>query len=105
MDEDDKGKNEKQWFPLESNPDILNSYISKLGFSTKRYSFTDVYSTEQWALDLIPQPVLALMVLFPMTEKVVKRRGEIHTNSIDRDDNSNVWYIKQRIRNACGTIG
>lgn len=105
MDEHDNGKKEKTWFPLESNPDLLNSYISNLGFSTKRYSFTDVYSTEDWALDLIPHPVLALIVLFPMTEKVVKRRGEMHANSLDCDDESNVWYMKQRIRNACGTIG
>lgn len=99
---------EKKWFPLESNPALLNRYISNLGFSTSSYSFTDVYSTEDWALQMITQPVLALVVLFPMSEKISDCRREIH--QMVRPNNSSglcnsVWYIKQRIRNACGTIG
>lgn len=101
---------EKKWFPLESNPALLNSYISSLGFSTSSYSFTDVYSTEEWALQMITQPVLALVVLFPMSEKISDRRREIIHQKMATSNNSNdfcngVWYIKQRIRNACGTIG
>lgn len=31
------------WIPLESNPDVLNRYISSLGVKT-HLAFTDVYS-------------------------------------------------------------
>lgn len=104
---------EKLWFPLESNPALLNEYISNLGFSTDSHQFVDVFSTESWALDMIAQPVVAVVALFPMTEKVSKRRKELHAESVSGvslavggDTNvDGVWYVKQRIRNACGTIG
>ena len=70
MADQNQASPEKRWFPLESNPSLLNQYISKLGFDTHMHGFTDVFSTEQWALDMVPHPVLAVMVLFPMTEKV-----------------------------------
>ena len=40
----------KRWFPLESNPTLLNSYIDKLGFNTDLYEFVDVYATEEWCV-------------------------------------------------------
>lgn len=105
---------EKRWFPLESNPTLLNNYISKLGFDTTTHKFTDVFSTEAWALDMIPQPTCAVVVLFPMTDKVKCKRQQLHAaataaaNTNNEDSNNaitnEVWYIKQRIRNACGTI-
>ena len=101
---DQNGEQEKLWFPLESNPTILNRYISDLGFETDSNEFTDVFSTEPWALDMVPQPVSAVLVLFPMTEKVLCKRKQLHEGSIDSTEDSGVWYIKQRIRNACGTI-
>mmetsp|Transcript_12102 Transcript_12102/g.25789 ORF Transcript_12102/g.25789 Transcript_12102/m.25789 type:complete len:263 (+) Transcript_12102:42-830(+) len=112
-------KEEKRWFPLESNPALLNRYASKLGFNTQVHEFTDVFSTESWALEMVPSPVSAVMVLFPMTDKVVERRKELHSkstvgtnsntkkesiNTAKEGDYDNVWYIRQRIRNACGTI-
>jgi len=107
---DQKTQEEKKWFPLESNPTLLNQYISKLGFETTLHEFTDVLSTEQWALDMVPHPVSAVVVLFPMTSKVSEKRRELHTKSLHssgsstEEADSSVWYIKQRISNACGTI-
>lgn len=98
---------EKLWFPLESNPTLLNQYIIKLGFESTSHVFTDVFSTEQWALDMVPHPVSAVVVLFPMTGKISAKRRQIHEQSSKNnasDTDNDVWYIKQRIRNACGTI-
>jgi ubiquitin carboxyl-terminal hydrolase L3 len=94
---------EQRWFPLESNPTLMNSYISKLGFSTDEYRFIDVYSTEDWALDMIPQPVVAVLVLYPLTEKMEAAEPTL----LDHTDlpNHDVWFMQQRIGNACGTIG
>lgn len=96
------GKN-KKWFPLESNPTLINDYIQKIGFDTSLYEFLDVFSTEGWALDMIPQPVVAVLLLYPLTKKITENEGNESVALEDMQDK--VWFIKQRIGNACGTIG
>ena len=57
---------------------------------------------------MFPQPVLALVVLFPMRDKIVKWRKIIHKKVLSlghEHQGDGVWYVKQRIQNACGTIG
>ena len=98
------GKNSKRWFPLESNPALMNSYVEKLGFDTSIYEFVDVFSTESWALDMIPQPVAAVIMLYPLSDKQEEFAKDDTTLVLD-DDASSCWFIKQRIGNACGTIG
>lgn len=93
---------EQRWFPLESNPTLMNSYVSKLGFSTNEYHFVDVFSTESWALEMIPQPVAAVLVLYPLTEKMEAGEPTLLDHA---PPNHDVWFIHQRIGNACGTIG
>ena len=100
-----EGSKQKKWFPLESNPELLNKYISKLGFDTSLYSFTDVFSTEDWALGMIPPGTAAVVFLYPLTtvqeDFRAKETDELETLEVD----AAVWHIKQRIGNACGTIG
>lgn len=38
---------EKKWIPLESNPDVLNEFISKLGIDAAKYSFSDVFGLDE----------------------------------------------------------
>jgi ubiquitin carboxyl-terminal hydrolase L3 len=38
----------KKWVPLEANPDVLNDFAAKLGVSTTRFQFTDI-----WGLDSV----------------------------------------------------
>lgn len=97
------GAEKQRWFPLESNPTLINDYIQKLGFDTSLYEFVDVFSTEDWALDMIPQPVAAVLMLYPLTEKQESSTGDDVIAIEDAQDK--VWFIKQRIGNACGTIG
>ncbi|KAL7575938.1 hypothetical protein ACA910_000734 [Epithemia clementina (nom. ined.)] len=96
-----EGKDQR-WFPLESNPTLMNGYIQKLGFDTSLYEFHDVFSTEEWALQMIPQPVVAVVMLYPLTEKQTSQESKDEP-VLDKSDS--VWFIKQRIGNACGTIG
>lgn len=92
---------EKQrWFPLESNPDLVNSYVRKLGY-THAFEFVDVFSTEEWALEMIAQPVQAVLLLYPLTEVQNQYQDAPETIAKDCQD---VWFIRQRIGNACGTI-
>ena len=99
-----EAKSKQKWFPLESNPQLINDYLLKLGFDVSIYEFCDVFSTEDWALDMIPQPVGAVLLLYPLTEKITKgeKDEQIAPPAITQDK---VWFMKQRIGNACGTIG
>jgi len=96
----------KKWFPLESNPALLNTYAGKLGFETSLYQFVDVFSTEDWALAMIPPGAVAVVFLYPITP-VQEEHREKERDEIMQQDNvdDSVWHIKQRIGNACGTIG
>eukprot|EP00980_Cylindrotheca_fusiformis_P004678 scaffold992_cov116-Cylindrotheca_fusiformis.AAC.13 len=98
-----EAQQKQRWFPLESNPGLINGYIEKLGYDTSLYEFCDVFSTEDWALDMIPQPVAAVIMLYPLTEKQTSAEGDgvIATEAMQ----DKVWFMKQRIGNACGTIG
>jgi ubiquitin carboxyl-terminal hydrolase L3 len=101
MTDDNDPSKRQRWFPLESNPQLMNSYISNMGFDTSLYEWTDVFSTESWALDMIPQSVAAVVMLYPITDvQEEHRRAEKVPASPD-----DVWFMKQRIGNACGTIG
>jgi ubiquitin carboxyl-terminal hydrolase L3 len=103
MTDDSTSSGRQHWFPLESNPSLMNSYIAKMGFDTSLYELTDVFSTESWALAMIPQPVAAVIMLYPLTDvQQEHRRNEQKQVSPVPED---VWFIKQRIGNACGTIG
>jgi hypothetical protein len=59
-DHDSMSHNEEQHF-------ILNSYIDKLG-NTSLYKFGDIRSHETWAQAMIPQPVAAVIVLYPLSD-------------------------------------
>lgn len=47
----------KKWVPLESNPEVMTEYISKIGCDTSDYVFHDVFGLEEvstgleWELD------------------------------------------------------
>lgn len=102
----------QKWFPLESNPTLMNQYIATLGWDTSQYHLVDVFSTEEWALEMIPQPVAAVLLLYPLTavqlkyeqqEAAALRPAPVTNENGGAEDD--VWFIKQRIGNACGTIG
>lgn len=38
----------KNWFPLESNPDVMTQYVANLGVNMRDLQFHDVLSTEEW---------------------------------------------------------
>jgi len=37
----------KRWLPLESNPDVLNTFSSKLGLNVVDYAFCDIYGLDE----------------------------------------------------------
>jgi ubiquitin carboxyl-terminal hydrolase L3 len=61
----------------------------------------------QELLAMVPQPVKAVLMLFPITEatEAAKAEEESRLSSTDQGLSPSVWFTKQTISNACGTIG
>ena len=92
---------QQHWLPLESNPSVMNSFIADMGFDTSLYELTDIMSIEPWAFGMIPQPVAAVMMLYPLMDV----QKEYHWNEQVTPTPDNVWFIQESLDNACGTIG
>nr|KAF6428708.1 ubiquitin C-terminal hydrolase L3 [Rousettus aegyptiacus] len=58
-------------------------------------------------LSMVPRPVCAVLLLFPITEKyeIFRTEEEEKIKSQGQDVTSSVYFMKQTISNACGTIG
>jgi len=95
-----------RWMPLESNPEVMNQFLWKLGISPK-FQFTDVFGLDDDLLCMVPQPCLAVILLFPITEKYTQFCNE-EAKKLDKNGQNlskNLFFMKQTIGNACGTIG
>lgn len=58
---------EDNWMPLEANAEVINAFIAKMGLKTNEYSFQEMLSIEEWAQQMVPTPVLGIMLLFQQT--------------------------------------
>jgi ubiquitin carboxyl-terminal hydrolase L3 len=74
------------WVPLEANPEVLDSYAAKLGALDipSVFRFADVFGLEDDLLAFIPQPVLGVLLLFPITAETekIREQGEIVETTI-----------------------
>jgi ubiquitin carboxyl-terminal hydrolase L3 len=50
--------------PLESNPEVINTYINKMGLKTDLFNFNEMLSIEEWGLEMIPKPVIGILMLY-----------------------------------------
>ncbi|XP_056107820.1 ubiquitin carboxyl-terminal hydrolase isozyme L3 isoform X2 [Rhinichthys klamathensis goyatoka] len=92
----------QRWLPLEANPEFLR----QLGL-VPTWQFGDVYGLEPEVLSLVPRPVCAVLLLFPITEKyeTFRQEEEAKIKAQGQEVSSDVYFMKQTIGNACGTIG
>lgn len=91
--------------PLESNPDVMNKFIHLLGVPEK-WNIVDVYGLDSDALAWVPRPVVALILLFPCSDRFydhakqeaqeINKKGQVLVDDI--------FYMKQYVPNACGSI-
>lgn len=94
---------QKKWIPLEANPEVINPYIHSLGFPIGIYRFVDVMSCEDWAIDMLPKPVLGFLLLYRISDLSKQARHRRIESS--QEGSAEIYYMKQTISNACGTIG
>ncbi|CBZ52659.1 hypothetical protein NCLIV_024470 [Neospora caninum Liverpool] len=111
-----------KWLPLEADPLLFAQYVNALGGPTsaavehggeteKKHegheallSFEDVLSLEDWAVDMIAHPTVAVLLLFPITEATEKARKEQEKQEATSKHLENIWFTKQTVGNACGTV-
>lgn len=97
-------KKKVQWLPLESNPDVMNKFIAHLGVINM--AFCDVFGLDAELLAMVPSPCCAIILLFPVSEKYQNYRKE-EAEKLAKEPqiiSPNVFYLKQTIGNACGTV-
>lgn len=97
-----------RWIPLESDPKIFNDWAYKVGLLESDAEFVDVYGLDDDLLELVPQPVKAVILLFPIRDKLEELRLAEEVQFKEKGQvpiDPTVLWIKQTIRNACGTIG
>lgn len=100
------GKMSKRWLPLEANPDVMSKYIHSLG-GPESLSFSDVLACDDWALEAVPRPVYSVVMLFPLKPELEAAAAEQQKQVLKKGQelSKNIWFTKQTISNACGTIG
>ena len=95
-----ENSNQKDWQPLESNPALINKFITDLGFDTQKYIFHELLSIEEWGQALIPYPTKAIMFLYPVNEAQLKHKAlEIERiNNEGQEVSPNViFYSSQKL--------
>ncbi|TFK51621.1 peptidase C12, ubiquitin carboxyl-terminal hydrolase 1 [Heliocybe sulcata] len=95
-----------RWIPLESNPEVLNSWAKQAGLITSQHQFCDVYGLDPELLALVPQPVKAVILCFPITDEYERKRKEEDEAMKGQESqlDPTLVFIKQTIGNACGTM-
>ena len=94
-----------KWVPLESNPELFTSWCSSLGMDTSKFAFHDIFGTDPDLLAMVPQPVAAVLLLFPITPSMEQLRTTENASASSASSTSDILWFKQTIGNACGTIG
>ncbi|CAG0894346.1 unnamed protein product [Cyprideis torosa] len=89
------------WVPLESNPDVLNEFMGKLGVS-KEWKVHDVLGLDDELLAMLPKEIAGMILLFPLTSSAGQRLGG--DTEAEYKEAEGVFFMKQTIQNACGTI-
>eukprot|EP01100_Stratorugosa_tubuloviscum_P006760 TRINITY_DN2875_c5_g1_i1.p1 TRINITY_DN2875_c5_g1~~TRINITY_DN2875_c5_g1_i1.p1 ORF type:complete len:226 (-),score=102.01 TRINITY_DN2875_c5_g1_i1:81-758(-) len=86
-----------RWPAMESNPEVINKFANNLGLS-ENWTFADVFGLDDELLDMIAQPVLAVILLFPS-------KAKIPVDESKRKE-TNVFFLRQirELDDACGTI-
>ncbi|XP_021319401.1 ubiquitin carboxyl-terminal hydrolase 3 isoform X8 [Sorghum bicolor] len=96
----------ERWPPLESTPEVFNQFMWSLGVPEDDMEFHDVYGLDDDALDMVPQPVLAVVLCFPDPPQDASYPSEQLLFSGEKETQDQVYFIKQikSLGNACGTI-
>lgn len=93
------------WVPLESNPEILNGFATKVGLPSG-WEFVDVLGMDPELLAMVPPECVAVTLLFPCSANLQRYKEQQHQKIVAQSQtvSSELVYLKQYVNNACGTI-
>ncbi|GAY43623.1 hypothetical protein CUMW_075910 [Citrus unshiu] len=86
----DERPSAKRWLPLEANPDIMNQFLWALLLPAEEAECYDVYGLDDELLAMVATTCSCRAVSYPFTPQ---------------ESSKNVYFMKQTVGNACGTIG
>ncbi|CAB3232371.1 unnamed protein product [Arctia plantaginis] len=91
--------------PLESNPEVMNKFLQKLGVPSQ-WGIVDVMGLDTDALAWVPRPVLSVILLFPTSQAYKEHKQKQETEILSKGQviANDVFYMKQLVSNACGTV-
>lgn len=95
---------QQRWAAMESNPEVLSKLCTQLG-TGEGWGVCDVYGLDDDCLGFVPQPVAALILLFPSRDAEGERPAPVMPPPHAATEG--VWYTRQlrgTLDNACGTI-
>ncbi|KAG2113527.1 uncharacterized protein F5147DRAFT_681422 [Suillus discolor] len=98
---------ESRWIPLESNPDVFNSWAINAGLASKA-QFEDIYGLDPELLGMVSEGVKAVTLLFPCSGTIATKRKEEDEKIAAQGQypiDPTIFWMKQTIVNACGTMG
>jgi len=94
----------ERWAALESNPEVLTNFCHLMGVSSQ-WEVVDIWGLDPDLLAFVPQPVVALVLLFPTKDSQgQKTRERILVE--DHPVSGGTYYLTQTdgLTNACGTV-
>ncbi|OVA11885.1 Peptidase C12 [Macleaya cordata] len=83
---------------------LIVQFLWGLGLPVDEAEFYDVYGLDEELLEMVPKPVLAVLFLFPITAETEAERM-LEKESVKKEPSDKVYFLKQTVGNACGTIG
>lgn len=94
-----------RWMPLESNPAVMNKFLGSMGVPSS-WAINDVLGMDPELLAMVPQPVAAVVLLYPINDinEAFKAEQEEKIDKSGQEVSENVYYMKQFVGNACGTV-
>ncbi|KAK3861096.1 hypothetical protein Pcinc_032896 [Petrolisthes cinctipes] len=94
-----------RWLPLESNPAVMNKFLAGMGVPGS-WVIHDVYGLDTELLAMVPQPVGAVILLYPFTDKFedYKNKQVEEVEAAGQEVSEKVYFMKQFVGNACGTV-
>ena len=106
-EEETTTKKKIYWLPLESNPAMLNEFAYRVGMN-KKFAFNDVWGLDDGLTAMLPRPCYALTLLFNPSDKIKEfkaaQQKDIEDGKVENKISDKVFYMKQYVGNACGTI-
>ncbi|PHH81267.1 hypothetical protein CDD82_1167 [Ophiocordyceps australis] len=85
------------WVEVESEPAFFNSILQRLGVG--QAVIKELLSLEDWALAMLPQPVLGLIFLFQYAPHL-----DHQDHDGEHEQGASIWFANQTTNNSCASV-